>query len=99
MYVLGNFISALAVILAYLVNILTWLIIIRTLVSWVNPDPYNMIVQILYKITEPMLMPFRKIIPLYNVGIDISPVIAILSLWFVRLFVVRSLAELAFRLR
>ena len=99
MYVVGNFIAAIAVILGYLINILTWLIIIRALISWVNPDPRNIIVQILYKITEPILAPLRRIIPLYNMGIDISPIIAILCLWFVRLFIVRTLVELALRLR
>ena len=99
MYVVGNFIAAIAVILGYLINILTWLIIIRALISWVNPDPRNIIVQILYKITEPILAPLRRIIPLYNIGIDISPIIAILCLWFVRLFIVRTLVELALRLR
>ena len=99
MYVVGNFIAAIAVILGYAISILTWLIIIRALISWVNPDPCNIIVQILHKITEPILAPLRRIIPLYNIGIDISPIIAILCLWFVKLFVVRTLAELAFRLR
>lgn len=99
MYIAGNFISAIAVILDYAITILTWLIIIRALISWVNPDPYNIIVQFLYKTTEPILTPFRRIIPLYNIGIDISPVIAILFLWFVRLFVVRTLADIAIRLR
>ena len=99
MYVFGNFIAAVAAILGYLITVITWLIIIRALISWVNPDPYNIIVQILYKATEPILAPFRKIIPISNIGIDISPIIAILCLWFVRLFIVRTLAELAFRLR
>ncbi len=99
MFVLGNLILALAVILQYLITILTWVIIIRALISWVNPDPYNMIVQILHRITEPMLAPLRRLIPIGNIGIDISPVIAILLLWFIRLFVVNSLLTLAVRLR
>ncbi len=99
MYVLGNFIAAVAVILGYIISILTWLIIIRALISWVNPDPYNVIVQILHRVTEPILAPFRKILPMHNVGLDISPIIAILFLWFVKLFIVRTLIELAVRLR
>ncbi|MGB2705378.1 MAG: YggT family protein [Candidatus Omnitrophota bacterium] len=99
MFVVGNFIFAVAVILQYLITILTWIIIIRALLSWVNPDPYNMIVQILYKITEPILAPLRRIIPIHNIGIDISPIIAILFLWFVRLFIVNTLFGLALRLR
>ncbi|MBL7157621.1 MAG: YggT family protein [Candidatus Omnitrophica bacterium] len=99
MYVLGNFIAAVAVILGYIISILTWLIIIRALISWVNPDPYNIIVQILHRVTEPVLAPFKKILPIHNIGLDISPIIAILFLWFVKLFVVRTLIELAIRLR
>jgi len=99
MFVIGNLIFAVAVILQYLITVLTWIIIIRALISWVNPDPYNVIVQILHRVTEPILAPLRKIIPVHNMGIDISPIIAILFLWFVRLFVVNSLLGLAIRLR
>ena len=99
MYVLGNFIAAIAVILGYIITVLTWLIIIRALISWVNPDPYNIIVQILNRVTDPVLAPFRRILPIRNIGLDISPMIAILFLWFVKLFVVRTLIELAIRLR
>ena len=99
MYILGNFIYAIAVILSYLATVLTWLIIIRALISWVNPDPYNMIVQILQKVTEPVLAPFRRVIPAYNIGIDLSPVLAILSIWFIRLFVIKTLFDIAIRIR
>ena len=98
MFVVGNFLYAIAVILDYVITIMTWLIIIRALISWVNPDPYNFIVQFLDRITEPVLAPFRRIIPVFNIGIDISPIFAILSLWFLNLFVVRSLKMLAIRL-
>ena len=99
MFVIGNLILAVAVIMQYLITILTWVIIIRALISWVNPDPYNVIVQILHRITEPILAPIRRIIPMHNMGIDISPIIAILALWFVRLFIVNSLFGLALRLK
>ena len=98
MYIVANLIAAIAVILGYIISILTWLIIIRALISWVNPDPYNVIVQFLNKVTEPMLAPFRRFLPI-GMGIDISPILAIMCLWFVRLFIVRTLAELAFRMR
>jgi len=98
MYVFGNFLYAAAVILDYLINIMTWIIIIRALISWVNPDPYNVIVQILHRLTEPVLAPFRRIVPAMNIGIDISPVLAILTLWFVRLFIVRTMIQFASRL-
>ena len=58
MFVLSNFIVAIATILDYGLTIASWLVIIRALISWVNPDPYNPIVQFLYRVTEPILAPF-----------------------------------------
>jgi len=100
MFILGNFINAIALLLNFAITILWWLIIIRALISWVNPDPYNPIVQFLYKATEPILYPFRRIVPFrFSAGIDLSPILAILTLYFLRLFVVSSLIEIAMRLR
>ena len=99
MFILGNFINAIAAILSFAVTILWWLIIIRALISWVNPDPYNPIVQFLYKTTEPLLMPFRKIVPAFNIGLDLSPIFAILALMFIKYFIIVSLFDLAARLR
>ena len=99
MYVLGNLLYAVAIILGYACSIATWLIIIRALISWVSPDPYNTIVQILHRTTEPILAPFRRIIPAYKLGIDVSPILAIIFIMFIRLFVVRTLLDLALRVR
>jgi YggT family protein len=52
-------------------------IIVGALLSWVSPDPSNPVVQTIYGISEPLLSPFRRIIP-YLGGIDISPIIALL---------------------
>jgi YggT family protein len=98
MFVFGNFLTALATILDYALTILNWLIIIRALVSWVNPDPYNPIVQFLYKTTEPILSPFRRIIPTYSIGLDISPIFALVFVWFLKLFLVRTLYGIAMRM-
>lgn len=98
MFVAGNFVAAIATILDYLLTIVNWLIIVRALISWVNPDPYNPIVQFLYKTTEPMLSPFRRIIPMYGVGLDLSPIAALLFIWFLKLFLVRTLYGLAMRM-
>jgi len=76
-----------------------WIVIIRALISWVSPDPYNPIVRFLYRATEPVLRPVRRLIPLGNIGIDISPVIIIVVIYLLQSFVVRSLVELALRLR
>ena len=84
MFIIANFLVAVAEIIQVAINVLWWLIIIRALISWVNPDPYNPIVQFLYRTTEPFLIPFRRIIPAYKIGIDLSPVFAILALLFLR---------------
>ena len=97
MFVLGNLITALATILDYILTIANWLIIIRALLSWVSPDPYNVIVQFLYKVTEPLLAPFRRLVPAYSIGIDFSPIFALLAIWFLKLFLVRTLFGIAAR--
>ena len=99
MFALGNLFSALAQILDTIITIFWWLIIVRALISWVNPDPYNPIVVFLYRITEPVLAPFRKIMPSWNIGLDLSPLLAILCLMFIRYFLVQSLFGLAYRLQ
>lgn len=98
MFILGNFLSALATILDYVLTIANWLIIIRALLSWVNPDPLKAVVRFLYKTTEPMLVPFRRLIGLYTIGIDFSPVFALIFIWFLKLFFIRTLYGIAIRL-
>ena len=98
MFVLGNFINSLATVLDYLLIAANWLIIARALISWVNPDPYNPIVQFLQKTTEPLLLPFRRLIPIYTIGIDISPIFALIFIWFVRLFLIRTLFGISAKL-
>lgn len=100
MFVLSNLLISLAKIIDILLTIFYWLILIRALVSWVNPDPFNPIVQFLYKTTEPVLEPIRRVLPKgFRFGIDISPIIAFLAVMFLRSFLVRTLIDLAMQLR
>jgi len=100
MFVLSNLFIALANILDIVLTIAYWLIFVRALISWVSPDPFNPIVQFLYKTTEPILYPIRKILPFrLKMGIDISPIIAFLAIIFIKAFLVRSLIDLSLRLR
>ncbi len=94
MFVLANFIQAAAVIINYILNIYFYIIIARALISWVNPDPYNQIVQFLYKITEPVLHHIRRRIPIAY-GIDFSPIIVLFIIFFLQEFFVKSLMQLA----
>lgn len=98
MFIAANFISALAQVLDVILNIYMWVIIFRSLISWVNPDPYNPIVQFLYRITEPVLSPIRRTIGRYAIGIDLSPVIVILLILFLQAFLVQSLVQMARRM-
>jgi len=98
MFVLGNFIIALARIIDIVLTLYMWIIIFRAVISWVNPDPYNKIVILLYRATEPVLRPVRRILPLRNVGIDIAPLMVILVIVFLQYFLVESVLQLARRL-
>jgi YggT family protein len=100
MFILSNFLAALAHILGLVLTILYWLMLVRALVSWVNPDPYNPIVQFLYKTTEPVLEPIRRVLPLgTRFGVDISPIIAFIAILFFRIFLVQTLLDLAIRMK
>lgn len=98
MFAIGNLITAIATIADYILTIANWFIIIRALISWVSPDPYNPLVRFLYAVTEPILAPFRRIIPIYSIGIDISPIFALIFIWFLKLFLIRTLFGIAVRL-
>lgn len=98
MFVLSNFLSAFATVLNMALNIYLYIIFGRAIISWVNPDPYNPIVQFLYKATEPVLYPIRRMMP-YGMGIDFSPIVVILAIYFLKGFLVTTLFELAVRLK
>jgi YggT family protein len=99
MFVLENLIFALAKIIDIGLTIYMWIIIGRALISWVNPDPYNPIVTFLYRATEPVLAPIRRWIPLRGMGIDISPIIVILVIYFLQMFLVKTMIQLTTSLR
>ena len=99
MFIIGNFLSATAQILKIVLELYMWIMIIRALLSWVNPDPYNPIVQFLNTITEPVLYRVRQFLPMGGVGIDFSPMIVILIIIFLQSFLVNSIGMLAMRLQ
>lgn len=95
---MANFIIALGKVLGMALEVYMWVIVIRALISWVNPDPFNPIVRLLTKLTDPVLRPIRRMIPL-NIGLDLSPMLAILAIYFVRNFLIASLIEYGYRLK
>ena len=98
MFIAGNILEGIATILDTVLWLYMWVIIIRALVSWVNPDPWNPIVQFLQRVTDPVLYQIRKRLGMGNMGFDFSPIIAILLIMFLQIAVVGSLKDLAIRM-
>ncbi len=100
MFVLANLISAVAQILSTVLVALQWLIIIWAVLSWVSPDPNNPLVQTINKLAEPVIYPIRRILPFYlKFGVDISPFIALLIIFFLQRFLIRTMFEWATRIK
>ena len=76
-----------------ILQIINFLIIIRVLLSWFNYNAHNQYIQLLYRVTEPILAPIRNLLSSFNMGIDISPMIALIALSFVRNFLIRLLIQ------
>ncbi len=98
MFVIATFLQALAQILHMIINIYIWVVIIAALITWVRPDPYNPIVQTLFRLTEPAYAFVRRFIPTVIGGIDLAPLIIIVGLQFIDMFFVKLLLQLAYRL-
>ena len=94
MFVVANFLEAIAVILNMVLQLYMWIIIARAVISWVNPDPYNPIVQFLHRVTDPLLYKVRRFMPDFG-GIDFSPIIVIMAIIFLQSFLVQTLSNMA----
>ena len=99
MFVLGNFLGAIAEVLNIVLTIYMWIVIISALISWVNPDPYNPIVRFLFSVTEPVFATVRRLLPFPYMGIDFSPLIVLLVIIFMQQFLVRTLHQVAMNLQ
>ena len=97
MFVIANLLQGVAIVIDYILWAYMWIIIARALISWVNPDPWNPIVRFLERATEPVLYPIRRRLG-FGMGLDLSPLIAILVIIFLQVALVQSLKEVAFRM-
>lgn len=95
MFMISNFLFALAKLVDFALAAYMWIIIGRAILSWVNPDPYNPIVRFLHEITEPVLSRIRRVVPAFAGGIDFSPMIVILAIIFLQSFLVPTLKQMA----
>lgn len=94
MVIFSRVLSSLALILDQALWLYMWVIIIAAMITWVQPNPYNPVVMFLERITEPVLRPIRRFLP--PIGIDISPVIAIFAIMFVRMVIPPTLRDWAY---
>ncbi len=93
---LANLVFAIAKLLDLGINLYVIIIIIRAILSWFNPNPYNPGMVFLIKITDPVLERIRRLLPLGSgVGLDLSPIIAIFGLLFIKYFLVASLYDIS----
>ncbi len=99
MFIVENFVIALVKLVDMGLSLYMWIIVARALISWVNPDPYNPIVQFLYRATEPAMASVRRWLPLRGLGIDLSPLIIIAAIMFLQSFLLKSLLDLTIYLR
>ncbi len=97
MFVVSNFVLALANVVSIILTLFYWMFLIRALISWVNPDPFNPIVQFLHRMTEPILQPIRRFLPFGPM--DFSPIIAFIAIIFLQGFLVASLKDLGYSMR
>jgi YggT family protein len=88
----------LADVLSMVIQAYIWIIIIRALLSWVNPDPYNPIVRFLSRVTEPVLRQVRYRMPDLG-GLDLSPMVVIFALILIDRYLVAALRAMAYDLR
>ncbi|HVO92706.1 MAG TPA: YggT family protein [Terriglobales bacterium] len=95
MFVLSNLLIALAQILDYVLWAYAWIVLARVVISWVNADYRNPIVRFVHAVTEPVLDPVRRRLPLFAGGVDLSPLVVWLLIMFLQRFIVRSLYDLA----
>lgn len=99
MIILANLLGAIAMVLDLVLGALIFIVFIRAILSWVNPDPYNPIVRFLTASTDPLLNPLRRYIPPLGGSLDLTPLVLVAILYFLRAFLVATLVDYAAALR
>lgn len=98
MFVLGNFLTAVANVLGGVINLWSFVIIVSAVLSWLPIDPYHPAATVVRRISDILCDPIRRIAALQSLGVDLSPLFALLLLQFTNQFLVSSLRELGARM-
>lgn len=99
MFVIGDVLVGVGQVLSMLLEIYMWVVIIRAVLSWVRPDPYNPIVRFIYGLVDPVTYRLSRILPTRVGMVDISPIILIVAIYLMKLVVVRIIIDTGLRLR
>lgn len=92
---MGGLLEAISEVIYYLLTFYLYIVVARAIISWVSPNPYNPIVNFLYQATEPVLRYARRIIPPIGGTLDLSPILVLVAIVFLRKFLVETLLQLA----
>lgn len=92
---MGALIEAIATVIYYILTVYLYIVIARAIISWVSPNPYNPIVNFLNMATDPVLRYARKIIPPIGGTLDLSPILVLVVIVFLRKFIVDTLMQFA----
>lgn len=92
---MGNVVLGLAEVVDSLLTLYQWIVIIRAVLSWVNPDPRNPIVRALSALTDPVFFWLHRRVRLYFGGLDFAPLVVLVTILFLKYALVRNLFVLA----
>lgn len=90
---LGALVWAIPALLELVIDIFLFAVLIRVILSWLNPDPYNPVVSLLERLTDPLLRPVQRLIPPLG-GIDLSPMAVMIGLVLLQMLLVPPLEAL-----
>ncbi len=92
----NNFVVIIIEFVIFILQIYMYIMIARALISWVNPDPYNPIVQFLRMATDPVLRVIRRYVPPIGGALDLTPMIVVFVIYFITEILGQFAARLAF---
>lgn len=99
MWPIGVVLEGIGRVLDIALEIYMWIVIVRAILSWVQPNPYNPVVRFIYGLVDPVTYRLSRILPTRIGMVDISAILLILAIYLVRLVVVRMIIETGLRLR
>lgn len=74
-----------------LLRIFEVILVIRIVMSWFRPDPTHPIVNFIYRVTDPVLEPVRRLLPIQAMGFDLSPIVIFVAINMIKRFLIRSM--------